>query len=75
MSEDEKALRFLESQLPAVSGSAFADARRKTLASGQSVLQSEKGIIYEVFPNGSRVERKRVDAPRPFTKGTLIQLP
>ncbi len=75
MSDDEKTLQFLETQLPAVSGSAFADARLQTLAAGRSVLQSENGVIFEVFPDGTRIERKRIDAPEQFTKGSLFQLP
>ena len=75
MSDDEKALRFLETQLPTVSGSAFADARLQTLAAGQSVLQTEQGVIYEVYPDGTRIERKRIEPPRSFVKGTRIQLP
>ena len=75
VSDEEKTLRFLESQFPAVSGSAFADARLQTLAAGQSVLQTENGVIYEVFPDGTRIERKRIEAPKVFPKGTRIQLP
>lgn len=75
MSDDEKTFQFLETQLPAVSGSAFADARLQTLAAGQSVLQSENGVIFEVFPDGTRIERKRIEAPKPFARGTLLQLP
>lgn len=74
MSEEEKKLRFIETQLPAISGSAFADARLQTLAAGESVLQTEHAVIYEVFPDGTRIERKRIEAPRVFPKGTLVKL-
>jgi hypothetical protein len=74
MSEDEKSLQFLESQFAAVSGSAFTDARLQTLASGQSVLQTKNGVIYEVFPDGTRIERKRIEAPKVFPSGTRIRL-
>ncbi|MDR1279755.1 MAG: hypothetical protein LBK99_02895 [Opitutaceae bacterium] len=74
MSEDEKTMCFLESQIPALAGSAFADARLRILASGQSVMQAKNGVIYEVFPDGSQVERKRISPPRPAKKGTLIRL-
>jgi len=74
MSEDEKALRILENQIPAASGQAFQEARRQTLAAGHSVLQSEAGVIYEVFPDGTRVERKRIAAPTPVAIGSRIQL-
>ena len=75
MSDDETALRFLEAQFPTVAGSAFAEARRQALAAGQSVLQTEHDIIYEVYPDGSRIGRKRIEAPRSFVKGTIIHLP
>ena len=74
MSDDEKNLRLLESQLPLVSGSAFAEARLQTLAAGQSVLQTEDAVIYEVIPDGSRIERKRIEPPRRYVKGTVIDL-
>jgi hypothetical protein len=48
-------IQKLESQFPAISGSAFAAARDRALASGQSVLQSQDGVIYEVFPDGRKV--------------------
>ena len=57
MSEQEKHLEHLESEFPAVSGLAFAAARQHVLTSGHSVVQSENGSIYEVFPDGRRSER------------------
>lgn len=74
MSDDEKALGLLESQLPLVSGSAFAEARLQTLAAGRGVLQTEGDVIYEVFPDGSRIELKRIEPPRRYVKGTVIDL-
>jgi hypothetical protein len=56
-------IEALEIQFPAVSDAAFAEARERVLASGQSVLQCENGVIYEVFPDGRRVEKKRIDPP------------
>ena len=58
-------IQRLESQFPAVSGSAFAAAREQTLASGQSVLQSEQGMIYEVFPDVTRNLVKKISPPHP----------
>lgn len=55
------------SQFPAVSGSAFATAREQVLKSGRSVLQSENGVIFEVFPDGRRVEVKKI-APQTHFK-------
>jgi len=72
MSEAEKIITELETAFPALAGAAFAQARAETLASGQSVLQSENGVIYEVFPDGSRVERKRIEPPTPIPAGTKV---
>jgi hypothetical protein len=45
--KSEAELQLLESRFPSVSGSVFAAARERVLASGQSVLQSEGGSIYD----------------------------
>ena len=72
MSEREKIINELEAGFPALSGAAFAAARESALASGQSVLQSEGGVIYEVFPDGTRIERKRIAPPVPIAIGTKV---
>jgi hypothetical protein len=56
-------IQKLESQFPAVSGPAFAAARERVLASGQSVLESADGVIYEVFPDGRRMPVKHIEPP------------
>ncbi len=53
MADQETDILKLEHQFPAASGSAFAAACKEVLASGQSVLQSDNGVIYEVSPDGS----------------------
>lgn len=72
MSEPEKIITELEKTFPSLSGIAFTTARNETLASGQSVLQSANGVIYEVFPDGRRVERKRIEPPTPIPAGTKL---
>jgi len=67
-------IQQLEDQFPAVSGSAFAAARQRVLASGQSVLQSQGGTIYEVFPDGHRVAVKQVEPPSYFVSGSVFTL-
>jgi len=67
-------LQKLESEFPAVSGSAFAEARKQVLASGQSVLQSQDGVIYEVFPDGRRVEVKKIEPPTQYITGSVFQI-
>jgi hypothetical protein len=65
-------IQILENQFPALSGSAFAAARNQVLASGQSVMESKDGIIYEVFPDGRRVEIKRIEPPTSVVTGSVI---
>jgi hypothetical protein len=67
-------IQKLESQFPAVSGAAFAAARKQVLESGQSVLQSEGGIIYEVFPDGRKIEVKQIEQPTPVVAGSIYTI-
>jgi hypothetical protein len=64
-------IQKLENELPPVSGSAFAAARERVLASGQSVLQSQDGVIYEVFPDGRKVEVKKIEPPTRVKAGEI----
>ena len=72
MSDQE--IQQLENQFPAVSGSAFATARERVLRSGQSVLQSENGVIYEFFPDGRRVEVKKIEPPKEVVPGRVFTI-
>lgn len=72
MSDQE--IQKLESQFPAASGIAFAAARKQALDAGLSVLESRDGMIYEVFPDGRRVEVKRIEPPVFVELGRKIQL-
>jgi hypothetical protein len=74
MAEQEDDILELESRFPAVSGSAFAAARERVLASGQTVLESENGFIYEVFPDGRRVLVKQIEPPTPVEPGSKITI-
>jgi hypothetical protein len=67
-------IQKIESQFPAVSGSAFAAAREHVLASGQSVLQSQDGVIYEVFPDGHKVVVKNIEPPTPVVSGSIFTI-
>jgi hypothetical protein len=64
----------LESQFPAVSGSAFAAASERVLASGQSVLHSQDDAIYEVFPDGRRVLVKTIPPPTQVAAGSVFNI-
>jgi hypothetical protein len=74
MPDQDNHIEILENQFPAASGSAFVEARKIVLASGQSVLQSENGVIYEVFPDGHRVPVKQIDPPTPDIYGRKITI-
>jgi hypothetical protein len=72
MSDQE--IESLENQFPPVSGQAFADARKRVLASGQCVLQSEGGSVFRVFPDGRKELVKKIDPPIPAIAGTIYTL-
>ncbi|MGA9040194.1 MAG: hypothetical protein WB421_06640 [Terriglobales bacterium] len=72
MSDQE--IQQIESQFPAISGSAFAAAREQVLASGQSVLESQDGVIYEVFPDGRKVAVKQIEPPTAVVSGSIFTI-
>jgi hypothetical protein len=74
MADQENKIEVLENLFPSASGPAFAAARQKVLASGHSVLQSEQGYIFEVFPDGSRVMVKRIEPPTSVEPGRKITI-
>ena len=74
MSDQERKVQDLESQFPSVSGVAFAAARKQALASGQSVLQSENGFLYEVFPDGRKVLVKQLEPSLSVVRGHKLAL-
>lgn len=74
MADQENNIEKLEREFPAVSGSAFAIARERVLASGQSVLQAEQGVIYEVFPDGRRRHVKVIEPPTTAVPGRKIPI-
>lgn len=74
MADLENHIEKLENQFPAASGPAFAAAREHALASGQSVMQSEGGAIYEIFPDGRRKLVKRIEPPIPDVCGRKVTI-
>ncbi len=69
MSLSEKSMQFLEEHIPELAQSATTQAYWQTLASGNSVLQSENGVIFEVFPDGQRIIVKKITPPTPVNVG------
>ena len=49
----EREIQYLEEHIPELAESAVTQAYWQSLAAGNSVLESENGIIYERFPDGS----------------------
>ena len=47
----------------------------KTLASGGSVLETDGGAIYEVFPDGTRRFVKQIEPPISVEYGQKIAIP
>ena len=74
MADFEGVIEKLEREFPSESGAVFAAARERVLASGQTVLQSENGVLYELFPDGTKRLVKNLDPPLAVTPGTKIQL-
>jgi hypothetical protein len=60
----------LEAQFPLVAATAFAAARERALAAGLSLLESQEGVLFEVFPDGRRVYVKRIEPPLYYVPGT-----
>jgi hypothetical protein len=49
-------------------------ARAHALESGQSVLQSQDGVIYEFFPDGCQVAVKKIEPPTQFVSGKIFTI-
>lgn len=73
--ERESDLESLENAFPSVAGLAFSDARLQALQMGLSVMQSEDGVIYEVSPDGKKVEVKKIDPPVKVDSRKKYRLP
>jgi hypothetical protein len=74
MTEQEREIEKLESTFPAISAQAFAEARRRVLESGQSVLQTEGEFLVRVHPDGRKEVVKKVEPPVHTKIGTIITL-
>lgn len=70
----EQDIQTLESEFPGLSGEAFSAARERVLRSGQSVLEAKDGTIFEVFPDGRRVEIKKIHPPKRVVPGTVYTI-
>ena len=75
MSTPEQTMRFLEEHIPELAESAVTQAYWQALASGSSVLESDNGVIYEGFPDGTRKVVKTITPPSPVTLGEKRVMP
>ena len=71
----EEAIQYLEAHIPELAESAVTQAYWQALADGSSVLESENGVIYEVFPDGTRNILKTIEPPTPVSIGEKRVLP
>jgi len=74
MPNNEDDMQRLEREFPMISGQAFAAARERVLASGQSVLQSENGLIVRVYPDGRKEPVKQIEPPTAVKRGTVLTI-
>lgn len=74
-SADDQRIDQLESSFPAASGAVFSKAYDLAIKAGLSVVVSENGVIYEVFPDGKRRFVKTIAPPSPAQPGQKLTLP
>jgi hypothetical protein len=74
MTDHEKALDYLEQQIPGLSAAAVDVAYWQALAAGQKVLISDGDGIYEVFPDGTRTFVKATEKPLDLPVGTRVKI-
>lgn len=72
-SEDERIER-LESSFAEASGGVFSNAYNLAIKAGLSVVVSDNGAIYEVFPDGQRKLIKNITPPSPAQPGRKLKL-
>lgn len=75
MSDSEQTLDYLEQQIPSLSAAAVDVAYWQALASGDEVLVSGEGGIYEVFPDGTKKLVKSLEEPLSVPVGTQVEIP
>ena len=53
---------------------AFTNARNKALNANLTVLETDDGVLYEVFPDGNKIEVKKVSPPIKVKKDGKINI-
>lgn len=75
MTDDDRNIDYLEMQIPDLSAAAVDVAYWQALATGQTVLVSDEGGIFQVFPDGTRKLIKTMDRPVSVPLGTRMVIP
>lgn len=75
MADSEAVIDYLEQQIPSLSAAAVDVAFWQALATGQAVLVSGDGGIYQAFPDGTRKLIKTTPAPLSVPVGTRVRIP
>ena len=71
---DKEYSEVVETAFAPLSGVAFESARAQALESGQSVLQTERGKLYRIYPDGRKEFVKFVPDPVAVTPGQKVFL-
>ena len=74
-SNGDERIEQLESLFPTASDAVFFNAYQRALAAGLSVMVSEQGKIFEVFPDGHRTFVKTIDPPLTVEPGQKFTIP
>jgi hypothetical protein len=74
MTDPEKAIDYLEQQIPNLSAAAVDVAYWTALAAGRTVLVSDEDGIYEVAPDGTRSFVKAKAKPLSVPVGTRVRI-
>ena len=67
-------MRFLEERIPELADGAIKQAYLRALASGNSVLECEQGIITQILPDGTRKIIKRLPKPIKVAIGQRLKI-
>jgi hypothetical protein len=74
LTDPERALDYLEQQIPSLSAAAVDVAYWQALAAGQVVLVSGAGGIYQALPDGTRKLVKPMPEPLSVPVGTRVRI-
>jgi hypothetical protein len=72
---NENAMQHIEEHIPELADAAIKQAYWSALSSGSSVLECSDGIMYEVSPDGSKREIKKVKPPLDISGMQRLELP